>query len=183
MLNPLFLHYYLQQSDVVTWISNQAVGATMPNLNTGILRTLPVRFPPLAVQERIAGVLSAYDELMENSQRRIDVLGAIARGLYREWFVHLRFPGYENLLPLAASPLGDIPQGWAITDLADVCTDGNGIQTGPFGSQLHKADYSDQGVPVVMPKDLIGFRIRTDSIARIPEETAEAARSPQNAIG
>ena len=96
----------------------------------------------------------------------------MARALYREWFVHFRFPGHEKL-PRVASPLGDIPQGWDVTDLAKVCTDKNGIQTGPFGSQLHESDYSEEGVPVVMPKDLIGFRIRTDTIARIPEETAD----------
>ena len=172
VLDPLFLHYYLRQDDVVNWITNQAVGATMPNLNTGILRSVPVRFPPLPVQQRIAGILSAYDELIENSQRRIRILETMARALYREWFVHFRFPGHENH-PRVASPLGEIPQGWDITELVKVCADGNGIQTGPFGSQLHEADYSDEGVPVVMPKDLIGFRIRPDSIARIPEATAD----------
>lgn len=83
VLNPLFLHYYLRQDDVVSWITNQAVGATMPNLNTGILRTVRVRFPPLPVQRRIAGILSAHDELMENSQRRIRILEDMARALYR----------------------------------------------------------------------------------------------------
>jgi type I restriction enzyme, S subunit len=96
----------------------------------------------------------------------------MARALYREWFVHFRFPGHEND-PRAASPLGEIPAGWKLTDLASVCAKSNGIQTGPFGSQLHESDYSKEGVPVVMPKDLIGFRIRTESIARIPEETAD----------
>ncbi|MFZ2298471.1 MAG: restriction endonuclease subunit S, partial [Aquabacterium sp.] len=55
-----------------------------------------------------------------------------------------------------------------------VCASGDGIQTGPFGSQLHQADYSDEGVPVVMPKDIIGFRISVASIARIPESLADA---------
>jgi type I restriction enzyme S subunit len=119
VLDPLFLHYYLRQDDVVSWITNQAVGATMPNLNTGILRTVPVRFPPLPVQRRIAGILSAYDELMENSQRRIRILEAMARALYREWFVHFRFPGHEKH-PRVASPLGDIPQGWEVKKLKDV---------------------------------------------------------------
>lgn len=119
VLNPLFLHYYLRQDDVVSWITNQAVGATMPNLNTGILRTVPVRFPPLPVQRRIAGILSAYDELMENSQRRIRLLEAMARALYREWFVHFRFPGHEKH-PRVASPLGDIPQGWEVKKLSTV---------------------------------------------------------------
>ena len=72
--------------------------------------------PPLPVQRRIAGILSAYDELMENSQRRIRLLEAMARALYREWFVHFRFPGHENL-PRVASPLGDIPLGWEVKQL------------------------------------------------------------------
>ena len=72
--------------------------------------------PSLPVQRRIAGILSAYDELMENSQRRIRLLEAMARALYREWFVHFRFPGHEKL-PRVASPLGDIPQGWEATTL------------------------------------------------------------------
>lgn len=79
VLDPLFLHYYLRQQSVVRWISNQAVGATLPNLNTGILRSVPVLIPPLPVQRRIASILSAYDELMENSQRRIRILEAMAR--------------------------------------------------------------------------------------------------------
>ena len=119
VLIPLFLHYYLRQDDVVSWIANQAVGATMPNLNTGILRTVPVRFPTLPVQQRIAGVLSAYDELIENNQRRIRILETMARALYREWFVEFRFPGHEKV-PRVASPLGDIPEGWEAKKLADV---------------------------------------------------------------
>jgi type I restriction enzyme S subunit len=119
VLDPLFLHYYLRQDDVVGWITNQAVGATMPNLNTGILRSVPVRFPPLPVQQRIAGILSAYDELIENSQRRIKILESMARALYREWFVHFRFPGFESV-PRVPSPLGEIPQGWEVKKLGDI---------------------------------------------------------------
>ena len=119
VLNPLFLHYYLRQADVVSWITNQAVGATMPNLNTGILRTVPVRFPSLPAQRQIAGILSAYDELIENSQRRIRILEDMARALYREWSVHFRFPGHEKL-PCVASPLGDIPKGWEVKPLSAI---------------------------------------------------------------
>ncbi|MGB4913475.1 MAG: restriction endonuclease subunit S [Candidatus Dechloromonas phosphoritropha] len=119
VLDPFFLHYYLRQDDVVGWITNQAVGATMPNLNTGILRSVPVRFPPLLVQQRIAGILSAYDELIENSQRRIRILESMARTLYREWFVHFRFPGHENH-PRVPSLLGEIPQGWEVKKLGEI---------------------------------------------------------------
>ena len=68
----------------------------------------------------------------------------MARALYREWFVHFRFPGHEKL-PLVASPLGDIPQGWEVTDSRRFAQRKR-IQTGPFGSQLHESDYSDEGV-------------------------------------
>ena len=68
------------------------------------------------MQRRIADILSAYDELIENSQRRIRILEAMTRALYREWFVHFRFPGHEKL-PRVASSVGDIPKGWEVKTL------------------------------------------------------------------
>ena len=94
-------------------------GATREALTKTTIEDFEVCQPPLPVQRRIAGILSAYDELMENSQRRIRLLEAMARALYREWFVHFRFPGHEKL-PRVASPLGDIPQGWEVKKLATV---------------------------------------------------------------
>ena len=91
-------------------------GATMSSLNQDILERIDLPLPSLPVQRRIAGILSAYDDLMENSQRRIQLLEAMARTLYREWFVHFRFPGHEKL-PRGASSLGDIPQGWKMATL------------------------------------------------------------------
>jgi type I restriction enzyme S subunit len=84
------------------------------------MRKIRLPVPSLPVQQRIAGILSAYDELIENNQRRIKILEAMARGLYREWFVHFRFPGHENH-PRVASALGEIPQGWEVKKLKDVC--------------------------------------------------------------
>ncbi len=88
-------------------------GATREALTKTTIEDFEVLQPPLPVQQRIAGILSAYDELIENSQRRIKILEAMARALYREWFVHFRFPGHENH-PRVASPLGEIPQGWGV---------------------------------------------------------------------
>ena len=121
VLDPLFLHYYLKQNEVVAWITNQAVGATMPNLNTDILRSVPVRFPHLPIQRRIAGILSVYDDLIENSQRRIKILEEMARRLYREWFVHFRFPGHEGC-SFVESSLGEIPEGWEVKKLESLMT-------------------------------------------------------------
>jgi type I restriction enzyme S subunit len=76
--------------------------------------------PPLSVQQRISGILSAYDELIENSQQRIKVLESMAGALYREWFIHFRYPRHESV-PLVPSSLGDIPQGWDVKKLSDTC--------------------------------------------------------------
>ena len=87
-------------------------------IQTDRLLSLPISVPPLPVQQRIAGILSAYDELIENSQRRIKILESMARALYREWFVNFRFPGHESV-PRVASPLGEIPQGWEVKKVTD----------------------------------------------------------------
>jgi type I restriction enzyme S subunit len=71
------------------------------------------------VLQRIADILSTYDELIENNQRRIRVLEEVARSLYREWFVRFRYPGHESV-PLVDSPLGQIPQGWEVKKLCDL---------------------------------------------------------------
>jgi type I restriction enzyme, S subunit len=116
-VEPSFLYYALQGD--IRRLIEFAGGTAQKNLLLRDLRAFEVSVPPLPVQRRIAGILSAYDELMENSQRRIRILEAMARALYREWFVHFRFPGHEKL-PRVASPFGDIPQGWEVKTLGDL---------------------------------------------------------------
>jgi len=115
-----FAYYYLKL--IEAQFHNSSSGAAIQNINTDILRQTEIPCPPLPVQRRIAGILSAYDELMENSQRRIRLLEAMARALYREWFVHFRFPGHETH-PRVASALGDIPKGWEVKKLGDIAED------------------------------------------------------------
>lgn len=71
--------------------------------------------PPLSAQRRIAAILSAYDDLIENNTRRIAILEEMARRLYEEWFVHFRFPGHED-----AEFDGELPKGWRTASLADL---------------------------------------------------------------
>ena len=98
-----------------------------------LFRQTLIPVPPLPVQRRIASILSAYDELIENNQRRIQILETMARALYREWFVEFRFPGYENVTRVASS-LGDIPEGWKVNPLESLMADyiggGWGKETG-----------------------------------------------------
>ena len=83
------------------------------------LKTSKVFCPPLPTQRKIAAVLSTYDDLIENNTRRIKILEDMAQTLYQEWFVHFRFPGHENV-PMVESPLGPIPQGWAVLKYSDI---------------------------------------------------------------
>ena len=107
-----FLFYMLSDAK----LSRYAGGAAQPLVTQTVLKQVEVCVPTLPNQKRIAGILSAYDELIENSQRRIKNLEAMARGLYREWFVHFRFPGHENHQRVA-SALGEIPEGWETANL------------------------------------------------------------------
>ena len=113
-----FIKYYMDTLKLQMQSVSQ--GTTQDNLSLDKLLTFDFRVPPLPMQRRIAGILSAYDELIENNQRRIQILETMARALYREWFVKFRFPGHDKI-PRVASPLGDIPQGWEVKKLKDVC--------------------------------------------------------------
>jgi type I restriction enzyme S subunit len=168
-LDYRYLFYFFLNTGKTGAFAPLFTGATIKHLPKQSLSKLAITYPPLDMQGRIAEILSTYDDLIENNRRRMALLEESARLLYREWFVRLRFPGYEH------TPIADgVPQGWERKTLESVCQAKNGIQTGPFGSQLHQADYSAEGVPVVMPKDLIDFRVSTASIARIPEGLADA---------
>lgn len=122
---PAFLNYLLNGPEVQSIIHAKTNGATVPHLNMKDVRGLVLpEFPPLPIQRRIAGILSAYDELIENSQRRIKILESMARALYREWFVHFRFPGHESVSRVP-SPLGEIPEGWEVKKVT------NAVQINP----------------------------------------------------
>ena len=83
------------------------------------LKTSTIFCPPISTQRKIAAVLSAYDDLIENNTRRINILEDMAQTLYQEWFVHFRFPGHENV-PMVESPLGPIPHGWEIKRVKEI---------------------------------------------------------------
>lgn len=116
-VEPSFLYYALQAD--IRRLIEFAGGTAQKNLLLRDLRSFEVRVPPLPVQRQIAGILSAYDELIENGRRRIWILEAMVRALYREWFVHFRFSGHEEL-PRVASALGDIPKGWEVKKLGEM---------------------------------------------------------------
>ena len=112
------------------------VGNSNPTLNRNHIHDLAISIPPTSVQDRIADVLSAYDELMENNRRRMGLLEEAARLLYQEWFVRLRFPGHEH-----ARITNGIPEGWENKTLIEVCgslEDGDWIETKDQGGEDYR---------------------------------------------
>ena len=97
---------------------NLAGGSTFSNLTKDEIRNFPI--PYSETRHKIAAVLSAYDNLIENNTRRIEILEEMANAMYREWFVEFRFPGHEHV-EMVESELGLIPQGWEVQQLGETC--------------------------------------------------------------
>ncbi len=114
-----FLYYLFNSKLVRQQIRGSASGTKIRHTAPGRIGEVKVCVPPLSIQRRIAGILSAYDDLIENNQRRIKILEEMARSLYREWFVHFRFPGHEKV-KMVPSSLGPIPQGWEVKTVEEV---------------------------------------------------------------
>ena len=137
-IDSRYLFYLTSLPEAIGWLVNHAKGTTMLNLNTGILSSLPLEIEDnLEKQRRIADVLSAYDELIENNRRQIKLLEEAAQRLYKEWFIDLKFPGHETTLIV-----NGLPEGWKRGVLGDVVEFRR-------GKTITKADAKIGGVPVV----------------------------------
>lgn len=120
--NPRFVAFLLENA-LRDYESDKAA---VPGVDRNVLHELRVVVPPVLVQELIVGVLSAYDDLIENNRRRMVLLEEAARQLYREWFVRLRFPGHEH-----TRIVDGVPDGWDNLTLSHCATleDGDWIET------------------------------------------------------
>lgn len=118
-INPAFLSFCFCDETHKRWITNQSSNkATMASLNQEIIGRIEITLPEFTHQTRIAETLSRYDDLIANNRKRIGLLEESARMLFREWFVHLRFPGHERV-----KRVDGVPVGWkrcSLSDLAEV---------------------------------------------------------------
>lgn len=114
-----FLYFVLRSPESQARLVDHAITAGVPHINLATLREFAVLIPGVPFQRRIAAVLSAFDELIEINEQRIALLEDLARSLYREWFVHFRFPGHEEV-DFVDSELGSIPEGWEVRRLDSI---------------------------------------------------------------
>ncbi|TAJ44308.1 restriction endonuclease subunit S [Methanofollis fontis] len=119
LIDKKFLYYLFNTKAVRGQISGSATGTKVRHTAPERIYRVRVTVPAdLNEQKKIASILSAYDDLIENNQRRIQLLEQAARLLYREWFVHLRFPGHEHV-----RVVDGVPEGWGRKRLSELCTD------------------------------------------------------------
>jgi type I restriction enzyme S subunit len=146
-----FLYYLLRHER--ERIAGLAGGAATPLINKSSFSRITVRVPGVLAQNAIGDTLGVVDDLIENNRRRVEVLEEMARAIYREWFVHLRFPGHEDAT-FVDSDLGPIPEGWSVEPLGSVATVEKGLS-------YKGAFLTEHGVPMANLKCIApdgGFR-------------------------
>lgn len=115
--NAAFLYQYLKSAKVREYFLSFKTGSAQPQLPIKNFSAIEIDLPDLPTQRRIASILSAYDDLIENNRRQIKLLEEAAQRLYREWFVELRFPGHEGV-----KVVDGVPEGWKKGTFDDICT-------------------------------------------------------------
>lgn len=137
VIEPRFLYYTMLSRDFYMKADAVALGAAQRTISLMALRNMEINMPSLGVQRRIVEILKPYDDLIENNRKQIKLLEEMAQRLYKEWFVDLHFPGYEEV-----EIVDGVPEGWRITQLDTL---------GEFsrGKTITKADVVDGDIAVV----------------------------------
>lgn len=142
ILNVRYLQYAMNQQ--LKLLKTMSAGSTTKFLKMGMLHNLEIPFPPIEIQRRIASILSAYDDLIENNRKQIKLLEEAAQRLYKEWFVDLRFPGWET-----AEIVDGVPVGWKRKRLVDIAD----VQYGfAFNGALFNSD--KEGTPIIRIRNI-----------------------------
>ena len=142
--NPHFLCYFLLSDKMQNLMLGKSGGSTVAHLNMKDIRALELgELPPLPTQRKIAAILSAYDDLIENNLKRIRLLEEAAQHLYREWFVRFRFPGWGGV-----RVVDGLPEGWekcSFFDVAEIMSGGT--------PKTDRKEFWDGDIPFFTPKD------------------------------
>ena len=149
--DKFFLYYYFSSRKTVEKILNLVSSSGVPHINLTVLRNFEVPVPSLDTQKRIASILSAYDDLTENNRRRIRLLEQAARLLYKEWFIHLRFPGHEHV-----KIKDGVQEGWERKPLGEIAD----IKMGQSPKSIY---YNEDGYGLPFHQGVTNFGIRFPS--------------------
>ncbi len=163
--DPQFVTWFLKHFK----LDRFGTGTGVPTLNRNVVHEVEVAFPPLDEQRRIAEILSSVDDAIAATRAVIEQTRKVKQGVLKrlltKGIAHTRFKQTE---------IGEIPEAWEIGILGEVVCNPDGLQTGPFGSQLKAEEYVQDGIPVVMPRDLIAGAISKKQISQVaPSKAAQ----------
>lgn len=162
LIDQRFLYYTLSKQDFFDFMMAGANGTKMPRGNKNAIPNYLLGLPPLPTQRKIASILSAYDDLIENNLKRIKLLEEKAQLMYEEWFVRMRFPGHENVQIDEESGL---PEGWEKVKIKDTSIK---IGDGNYSSKYPRSkDFISIGVPFFSTKEIVNGRLSTEGVKRI----------------
>jgi type I restriction enzyme S subunit len=177
-LDSRYLQYFLLSPAGRAELAKCVIGSSQSAYTIVSLKKIEIPLPTLEVQQRIAGILSAYDDLIENNQRRVRILETMARSIYREWFVNFRLPG-DNSIKRVPSSLGKIPEGWRVDVLSSLMSDHIG---GGWGKEAADDDHTESAW-VIRGTDIPEGR--NSGVAKVPHRfhTVSNLRSRQLVVG
>ena len=164
-----FLYFYLKK--IETYIDSLGSGAIFKAINKSQLAELPINDAgiELSEQKKIAQILSTVQRAIEEQERIIQTTTELKKALMQKLFTE----GLRNK-PQKQTEIGPVPESWSPITLGELCGKPNGaLQTGPFGSQLHKHEYQEDGIAVVNPTHLAGNRINHQNVPRVSEQVAQ----------
>lgn len=171
-LPEFFLYWFRYAFDITNFYSIAGASSTIAHLPAAQLKSLSLPVPPLDEQRQIAAMLSAVQRAIERQERLIALTAELKKAL-----MHKLFTEGTRGEPQKQTEIGRVPLSWTGTTLGQLCKKPDGrIQTGPFGSILHKREYQNTGTPIVNPVYLIDNRIDHTDVPRIGDEAAERLR-------
>lgn len=166
-INPHFLAAIFNSTFGQNLVSGNLVGAAQQHFNVTVAKELKLQLPSRILQDKIAAILSAYDDLIENNQRRIALLERMAEEIYREWFVRMRFPGHTQVKFEKG-----VPEGWEVKpsiEIFDVLSGGT--------PKTDVAIFWDGGIPFFTPKDASEHFYTLDTEKKITAKGLESCNS------
>ena len=170
-----YLYYWVTSKEGTGVLNNTTIGSSQKALTISALKNIEITVPPIENQRRIADILFAYDDLIENNRKQIKLLEEAAQRLYKEWFVDLRFPGHEH-----AKIVDGVPEEWEIyrfSDKVDIMSGGTPKTDNP--------NYYNGTIPFYTPKDSDGAFFAFKTITNITEEGLNNCNSrlyPKNTV-
>ncbi len=163
-LDSRYLYYWLLSPKGKAELNKCKIGASQPALTIALLKNMKIDILPIQKQQKVAAVFSAYDDLIENNNRRIKILEEMVQTIYNEWFVKFRFPGHSKV-KMVDSELGKIPEGWKrnLKDFVDFLE----------GPGLRNWQYRNEGIPFLNIRTLVGSDIDFSKINYLDADEVE----------